>query len=137
MYKAVRDGITQSTCFAIPYEAGTLQLPTIKELPFSFKTFENSFAMWREMEDVGLQDYFHNYGIHVVACDTQIPAGFWTTKRWGPIKRLEDIKGCKIRSSGGYRSKAMEAMGAIPVTSASPDAYAALERGALDCISIV
>lgn len=135
-YEVVRDGVTQTGIFAIPYEAGQIPLPTVKELPYSFVNFETHYSMWRKMLEVGLQDYFHSYGIHMVADASWDPFGFWTTKRWGPIKRLEDLKGCKIRSPGGYMTKAMEAMGAAPITMTAPDIYTALERGTLDCISL-
>lgn len=135
-YEAVRDGVTQAGIYIIPYEAGLIPLPTIKELPFSFVNLETHNLMWHKMLVAGLQDYFHSYGIHIVNDMTVTPNGFWTSKRWGPIKRLEDLKGCKVRSPGGYISKALDAMGAVPIAMPSPEAYTAMERGTLDCISM-
>lgn len=136
-YEVVRDGVTQAGVYTIPYEAGIIPLPTIKELPFSFVNLETHNLMWHKMLVAGLQDYFHSYGIHIVNDMTLTPYGFWTNKKWGPIRRLEDLKGCKVRSPGGYMSKALEAMGAVPIAMPGPDAYTAMERGTLDCVSMV
>jgi TRAP-type C4-dicarboxylate transport system substrate-binding protein len=137
IYEACRDGIIQAGNFLIPYEAGQIPLPTIKELPFSFINFDTNYLMWRKFMEIGLDDYLHSYGIQVVSDMTLTPYGFWTSKKWGPIKRLEDVKGCKVRSPGGYMSKALETMGAIPISMPSPEAYTAMDRGTLDCISMV
>jgi len=135
-YEAVRDGITETGIISIPYEAGTISLPTIKELPFSFKNYGTHYLMWRKCMDAGLQDYYHSFGVHVVADQTLPIYSFWTSKKWGPIRRLEDLKGCKIRSPGGYMSEACKAMGAVPVNIPSPEAYTAMERGTLDCLTM-
>ncbi len=135
-FEAVKDGITQAGILTIPYEAGLISLPTIKELPFSYVDYDTHHLMWLEFMKVGLQDYFHSYGIHVVTDMTLSPYSFWTSKKWGPIKRLEDLKGCKIRSPGGYMSKAVKAMGGVPVAIPSPEAYTAMERGTLDCLTM-
>jgi TRAP-type transport system periplasmic protein len=135
-YEAVRDGISQCGIFTIPYEAGLVTLPTIKELPFTFVNQEIHHKMWNEMLEAGLQDFFHSYGIHMVADHTTGPFNFWTSKKWGPIKRLEDLKGCKVRSPGGGITKALEAMGSSPIAMPSPESYTAIERGTLDAISM-
>jgi len=137
IYEAVRDNIAQAGNFLIPYESGLIALPTIKELPFSFVDFDTNYKMWRKFMEAGLNDYLNSYGIQVVSDMTLTPYGFWTSKKWGPIKRLEDVKGCKVRSPGGYVSKALEALGAVPISIPSPEAYTAMERGTLDCISMV
>lgn len=137
IYEACRDGVIQSGNFLIPYESGQIPLPTVKELPFSFVNFETHLSLWRKFMEAGLNDYLHSFGIQVVSDMSLTPYGFWTSKKWGPIRRLEDVKGCKVRSPGGYMSRALEAMGAIPINMPSPEAYTAMERGTLDCISMV
>lgn len=136
-YEAVRDGIVQSGLVIVPWEAGQMPLATIKELPFSFVSITKHNEMVHKFLEAGLQDYFHTLGFHYIVDATNPAYGFWTNKKWGPIRRLEDLKGCKIRSPGGYISKALEAMGATPVTIPSPEIYTAMERGTIDGNSTV
>jgi len=136
IFEAVKDGICETGLFTIPYEAGFVPLPTAKELPFSFVDFDTHHYMWLQFMKVGLQDYFHSYNVHCVADSAWDAYSFWTSKRWGPIEKLEDLKGCKIRSPGGQMSEACKAMGAVPVAMPSPEAYTAMERGTLDCLTM-
>lgn len=51
----------------------------------------------------------------------------------GPkIESVDDLKGKKMRSSGGLQEKTVEALGGIPVQIAAPEVYAALQRGTVD-----
>ncbi len=49
-----------------------------------------------------------------------------------PIRKLEDIKGLRIRTSGGVQDQEMEALGAAPTHTTSGEVYMALERGVID-----
>lgn len=49
-----------------------------------------------------------------------------------PVKTLEDMKGLKIRSSGGVMDKIISSFGAIPVQIPVPELYEALQRGTVD-----
>ena len=45
---------------------------------------------------------------------------------------LENLKGLKLRSTGGAQDLTMRNLGAIPVRMAAPDTYESLSRGTLD-----
>lgn len=49
-----------------------------------------------------------------------------------PYKTLEELKGAKIRCSGGLATRAGEALGVSPVTMATGEIYPAFQRGVLD-----
>jgi TRAP-type C4-dicarboxylate transport system substrate-binding protein len=49
-----------------------------------------------------------------------------------PVKTLEDLKGMKIRTSGGLNVKVVEALGAVPVVMNSGDTYDALSKGVVN-----
>jgi len=52
-----------------------------------------------------------------------------------PVNKLEDLKGMKLRSSGGLMSEAISALGAVPVSIPPQDTYAAMQTGVVDgCI---
>lgn len=50
-----------------------------------------------------------------------------------PIEGPEDLKGLRIRTYGHALPRLFEAMGATPVSMATPEAYEALERNIIDC----
>ena len=54
-----------------------------------------------------------------------------TTK---PIESLADLKGMKIRASGGKITETVERLGAVPVTMTIADAYTAFQQGVVDGI---
>jgi TRAP-type transport system periplasmic protein len=51
----------------------------------------------------------------------------------GDVKGLADLKGKRIRTSGGSPNDMMTAIGAQPVSIGFPEVYGALERGVADC----
>jgi TRAP-type C4-dicarboxylate transport system substrate-binding protein len=53
-----------------------------------------------------------------------------------PIKSAEDMKGLRVRTYGSALPRLFEAMGATPVSMATPETYEALQRGILDCTPI-
>jgi TRAP-type transport system periplasmic protein len=56
--------------------------------------------------------------------------GLLHTKR--PVRRLEDIKGMKVRCLGGNAAKVLKALGAVPIVISTGDTYDALRKGIVD-----
>ena len=48
------------------------------------------------------------------------------------VKTLEDLKGLKIRSTGGIVSTALTTFGAVPITMGAGDLYTSLQTGVVD-----
>ncbi|HOE15928.1 MAG TPA: TRAP transporter substrate-binding protein [Syntrophorhabdaceae bacterium] len=135
MYEACRDGVVQAGDFPPAFEAGNIPLSTIKELPFLYSDLNTLHAMWQKFMEAGFNDYFNSFGIHIVSDMNIDPFVFYSSKKWGPIRRIEDLKGCKVRVPGGDISLAIKAMGGIPVSIPSPEIYTAMERGTVDAVS--
>jgi len=140
-YEAVRDGLMVGVC-CDAYEGATLKLPTIKQMPFRIKGTDNrstelELACCQELLAAGLQDYWHSVGVHIVAPHTLPPYNMWTTEGWGPVRTLEDMKGCKVRSPGGYMNACVDAMGGVGVGMTAPESYEALKLGTLDAVSMI
>ena len=49
-----------------------------------------------------------------------------------PVEKPEDLKGLRLKSSGGIFEKIAQRYGIIPVTIASPEVYEATQRGVVD-----
>lgn len=135
-YEAVRDNTVTFAPSATSYERDRMPLPTVIELPFIFKDWNTWFEMKNEMLSAGLDDYYKDHGVKYIAGCAVEPYGVWTTKRWGPIKKLEDLKGCKIRTPGGYLNDTLMAMGANPVSISVADMYGSLQQGVIDGVSL-
>lgn len=128
-YNAVKDGIADMTWVAYSLNRGRFPLSGVMELPFlSPDTFAGSHAlidlykkfpeMRAEVDDVHLLSLWVSlpYEIHTVA---------------KPVLKLGDIKGLKLATQPGA-SPAVEAIGAVPVTSGLPAVYTMLEKGVAD-----
>lgn len=50
------------------------------------------------------------------------------------IKSLADVKGMKIKGTGGVEARWIDAMGGVHLNMTMPDAVVAMERGTIDCI---
>ena len=135
-YEAVRDNTCTFAPSATAYEKDTLPLATVDELPFIFVDWETYFKMHDEMLAAGLQEYYNKRGVYYIAGSLVEPYGVWTTKKWGPIRKVEDLKGCKIRTPGGLLNDTLVALGANPVAIAVVDMYMSLQTGIIDGVSM-
>lgn len=51
-----------------------------------------------------------------------------------PLKTLEDFKGLKVRVAGAAYAKALQSIGAVPISMPSSEAYTSLQRGLVDAV---
>lgn len=95
-----------------------------------FKTGEKgSEVLWKLYEKFpDIQKQFKD--VHPVLFWTSHPYFLLTTKK--QVKTVEDMKGLKIRVTGGPQFEQMKALGAVPVLIPMPDVYQALEKGVVD-----
>jgi len=113
---------------------GRIPLTSLISLPLSGAT--TAVASGRAMTDVfnkwpEIQEEFS--GIKVLCLFAPPAQGVHSVDR--PIRRLEDLKGLKLRSGAEVCSPDFfEAAGAIPVTMPPHDLYLSLERGVLDSV---
>lgn len=139
-YEATRDNLVSFSPGATSYEKDTLGLATIEELPYLIDLIGVDHATYYKMHDemlaAGLQEYYHKKGVHYIAGSLLEPYGVWTTKKWGPVRKMEELKGCKIRTPGGVLNDTLVVLGATPVAVAVVDMYSALQSGVLDGVSL-
>ncbi|MCC6473635.1 MAG: TRAP transporter substrate-binding protein [Burkholderiales bacterium] len=83
------------------------------------KLYERTPAIQREYRDV-----------QPLMLYTSSPYFLLTTKK--QVKTLEDLRGMKIRTTGGPPTVQMKALGAVPTLIPMPDNYLALEKGTID-----
>ena len=101
---------------------------TLPGLPF-MKAEKGSEVLWKLYEKFpAIQREYKD--VHVLQLWTSHPYFLITTKK--QVKTIEDIKGLKIRTTGGPPTEQMKALGAIPVLIPMPDNYQSLDKGIID-----
>jgi TRAP-type C4-dicarboxylate transport system substrate-binding protein len=131
MWKAVRSGIVDmGWCFQ-GYWADQTPLADVISLPgLPIKSAEQgSEVLWKLYERFpAIQKEFSDV----------VPLTLWTSHPYfiltstKQIKTLEDLKGLKIRVTGGPPTDQMKAFGAVPTPMPMPDVYQALDKGVID-----
>lgn len=130
-WEATKNGITDiGWCFH-GYWPGLTPLADVVSLPaLPFKTAEKgSEVLWKLYEKYPeIQKEFSANKILLLY--TSNPYILITTKK--PVATLEDIKGMKIRMSGGPPTDMMKALGGVPMLIPMPDNYISLQKGVID-----
>lgn len=131
IWKAVRGGVVDlGWCFH-GYWPDLTPLADVITLPgLPMKSAEKgSEVLWRLYEKFpAIQREFSE--VQPLALWTSNPYFLLTTKK--QVKTLEDLKGLKIRVTGGPPTEQMKALGAVPTPIPMPDMYQALDKGVVD-----
>ncbi len=125
-YDGVVNGISDigMSCFA--YTRGRFPVVEVVDLPFGYPNGQvathvaNEFCKKirpKELDDVKVL-YIHAHG-----------PGLLHTKK--PVRRLEDLKGMKIRSTG-LSAKVVKALGGVPVAMSQGSTYESLQKGVVE-----
>jgi TRAP-type C4-dicarboxylate transport system substrate-binding protein len=126
VYDGVVNGISDigMSCFA--YTRGRFPVMEALDLPMGYPSGKIATLVangyFKEMKPQALDEvkvlYLHAHG-----------PGLLHTKK--PVKKMEDLKGMKIRSTG-FSAKVVEALGASPVAMPQGETYEALQKGVVD-----
>lgn len=131
MWNATKMGITDiGWCFH-GYWSGMTPLSEVISLPgMPFKTAEEGSAiLWKLYEKFPeIQNEYKD--VKVLLFYTSEPYNLITVNK--PVKKLEDIKGLKIRMSGGPSTEMVKALGGVPMMIPMPDNYISLQKGVID-----
>jgi TRAP-type C4-dicarboxylate transport system substrate-binding protein len=126
-YDSVVDGIADIGLSVLAYTQGRFPVMSAIDLPFGYPSGVVATAVAndlyqalkpKEFSDTQVM-YFHAHG-----------PGFIHT-RGKAVRKLEDMKGLKIRSTG-MSADVVKALGGTPVPMPMPDAYQSLQKGVVD-----
>lgn len=131
MWNAVKSGITDiGWCFH-GYWPGMTPLSdviSLPALPFT-SAEEGSAALWKLYSKFPqIQNEYKD--VKVLLFYTSEPYTLITRDK--PVKKLEDLKGMKIRMTGGPPTDMMKALGGVPMLIPMPDNYMSLQKGVID-----
>ncbi|MCW2239839.1 TRAP transporter substrate-binding protein [Azospirillum canadense] len=75
---------------------------------------------------------FKSTGVRVLAYFPYPPYGPAASR--GPITKVEDLHGLKMRNAGGLMEYSVVKLGGVPVKMGSPEVFTALQRGTIDTV---
>jgi len=131
MWNAVKTGITDiGWCFH-GYWPGMTPLSDVVSLPaLPFRTAEKgSEVMWKLYEQFPeIQKEYED--VKVLLFYTSEPYTLITREK--PVKTIEDLKGMKIRMTGGPPTDMVRELGGTPMLIPMPDCYISLQKGVID-----
>jgi TRAP-type C4-dicarboxylate transport system substrate-binding protein len=112
------------------YQAGSFRLCHAVDLPFTFPNSSVASLVDETLYPKYFKREYEKMGVYLANYHSNGAYNLITSKR--PVRKLEDLKGLKIRSAGGTSSKMLKSLGAVPVQLPASDAYSAFQRGLVD-----
>ncbi len=132
MLTLTQTGVTNIGYVAPAYASEKMPLSEAAMLPGAFQTScqgTMAYAKAARQGAIAAQDYSSNK-IRLLTAVALPPYQILTVK--APVKGEADLKGLKLRSTGGAQDLTLRTVGAVPVRMAAPDTYESLARGTLD-----
>ncbi len=128
----LRDGVADIVWTVPTYQAGRFTKSEVFELPFLIKSAEKgSPALWEYIQKNSLDEF---KGAKLLFVHLHEGAQLHFGKK--SVKTVEDVKGLKIRASTRIGTKAVAALGAIPVQMPAPAVPESISKGVVDGASI-
>jgi len=132
-FKACVTGISDYTPGYVTYQPGSFKLLHATQLPFLFPTPQVASLVMEELYPTYFKQEYERMGVYLAHTDCTSPYNMIAKT---PIQRLEDMRGIKIRTTGGIVSEIFHELGAVPVALAASEVYTALQRGVVDAIAL-
>ena len=126
IYDGVVKGISDIGQSCLVYTTGRFPVMESVDLPLQFRSSkQGSRVAWEVYKKFKPKEFNDTKLLYLF---TSSPGKFQTRK---PVRRLEDLKGLRIRCTGG-NAPMVKSLGAIPVAMPMSETYFALQRGVCD-----
>lgn len=132
-FKAAVNDITDFTPAYTSYQPGSFHLPHVMELPFAFPSAAVAVKVAEELYPKYFKKEYEAMGVYLANYNGTSSYNIFTKK---PVTTLEQLKGMKIRSSGGQATEILQALGTVPVSMPTPEMYQAFQRGVVDGVAL-
>lgn len=131
LLKLCQGGITDIAYIAPSFFSGQLPLNTVMVLPFWTTAMEGTEIYQTLLkESPELRNELLKYNVRPLSVFATSQYDVGTVKK--QVKSPEDLKGLRLKTSGGIFDKIAKNYGIKPVTVASPEVYEATQRGIID-----
>lgn len=132
------DLVARGVCdvgFCVPFHAkGLFPMSELTALPWTFPTCEITTKALFELYKRGYMDKAFDKDVKTLWIAGGMADPFFTTDK--PATNLADVKGLKVRTSGGVYGLRCEAMGTTPVFITGAEAYVALQKRVVNAMMI-
>jgi TRAP-type C4-dicarboxylate transport system substrate-binding protein len=132
-FKAVATGVTDYTHAYATYQPGSFHLTHGLQLPFLFPSPGVAALVSEELYPEYLKDEYERMGVYLAHCDSTSAYDIISKT---PIRSPSDIRGLKVRATGGLTAAIIRQVGAVPVVMAAAETYTAFQRGILDAVAL-
>ena len=132
-FKAVATGVTDYTHGYATYQPGSFHLTHGLQLPFLFANSGVAALVSEELYPEYLKGEYERMGVYLAHCDSTTAYDIMSKT---PIRVPADIRGLKVRSTGGLMADILRQVGAIPVVLAAAETYTAFQRGIIDAVAV-
>jgi TRAP-type C4-dicarboxylate transport system substrate-binding protein len=127
-----QSGVADIGYVGMSYVSDKMPLSSVAQLPGSFATScEGTMAYWKLAKgETMTKNEFGANKVRLLFATVLEPYQFYTTAK--AVHTPDDIKGLKLRSTGGAMDIFARKVGAVPVRMAAPEVRESLSRGTLD-----
>ena len=132
-FKAVTTGVTDYTHAYATYQPGSFRLTHGLQLPFLFANSGVAALVSEELYPEYLKDEYERMGVYLAHCDSTTAYDIISKT---PIRMPADMRGLKVRSTGGLMAEILRQVDAIPVVLAAAETYTAFQRGIIDAVAL-
>jgi len=132
-FKAVRSGITDYTHAYATYQPGSFHLTHGLQLPFLFPSPAVAALVSEELYPEYLKGEYERMGVYLAHCDSTSAYDIISKV---PVRTPSDIRGLKVRSTGGLMAEIIRQVGAVPVVLPAAETYTAFQRGVIDAVAL-
>ncbi len=130
-FKALQSDISDLAHAYSIWHTGSFKLMQVFALPFLFPDAPVGVIVANELYPKYLKKEYERMGVYCGGIGMTATYNFLSKK---PIRKLEDLKGMKVRTPGGTMSEAIKALGGVPVMLPFSEYYTGFQRGVIDVV---
>lgn len=128
-FRATKSDICDISTGYPSYVRGSFNLAHVNDLPFMFPRSYIGPLVIETLYAKYIKEEYEKMGVYLAVWLNSSGFNLISKK---PVRKLEDLKGMKIRSIGGVCNEYLEALGAVPVSLQNSETYTALQTGVID-----
>jgi TRAP-type C4-dicarboxylate transport system substrate-binding protein len=131
-FELVKGGVAEAAITLVTYHPEELPVNNLMLVPGLYDQLWTGIqGLWRALHEPGpMRDEFTTKGVVPLAVFSTPEYEVQSTNR--PLKSLDDLKGLRLRSSGGLMNEALKLLGATPVEVPAADMVGALQARLVD-----
>lgn len=130
-FRATKDGICDLSHGYPMYQPASFNLCLFGDMPFIVSSSYSGVLAAESLYPKYLKKEYEKMGPYLGFWVFTSPYNLMSKK---PVRTLDDLKGMKIRSTGGIGSDILKELGAVPVILQSAESYTSLQSGVVDAV---